>query len=144
MQELLEAIRAACSPGTWSRGVELARAGSVMGEANEGDEIVLRVSLQGGMNSMQVVLFPDDADWTCDCKFREDACPHVCAAVIALKRARDDGLDLPGEDAKNAPGRVGCVAPGKLRAHHLLMESSKDKDVRKIKRIELISVSMKR
>lgn len=48
MKELLQAIRESCSPSTWSRGVQLARAGAVMGEADEGDEIVLRVALKGG------------------------------------------------------------------------------------------------
>ncbi|MBL4689210.1 MAG: helicase, partial [Nannocystaceae bacterium] len=106
MKSLLVAIREACSPGTWSRGVELARNGAVVGEADEGEEIVLRVRLKGAVASPQVVLFPDDDDWTCDCKFREDACPHVAAAAIALKQARNEGKALPGLDENGVPPHV--------------------------------------
>ena len=106
MRTLLAAIREACSPGTWSRGVELARAGAVVGEADEGEEIVLRVRLPGAVASPQVVLFPEDDDWTCECNFREDACPHVAAAAIALKQARNEGQNLPGLADGAAPPHV--------------------------------------
>jgi superfamily II DNA or RNA helicase len=106
MRELLQAIRESCSPGTWSRGVELARSNSVVGEADEGDEVVLRVMLSGGQMSPQVVLFPDDEDWTCDCNSKEDACAHVAAAAIALKQARDAGQALPGGE-EGEPAHVG-------------------------------------
>jgi hypothetical protein len=106
VKSLLQAIRDACSPATWSRGVELARSGAVVGEADEGDEVVLRVTMRAGVVSPQVVLFPDDDDWTCDCNGREDACAHVAAAAIALKQARDDGQALPGVEG-GGPAKVG-------------------------------------
>ena len=106
VRSLLAAIREACSAGTWSRGVELARSGAVVGEADEGDEIVLRVRLARAVVSPQVVLFPEDDDWTCECNFREDACPHVAAAAIALKQARDQGKALPGLDEHGTPPHV--------------------------------------
>lgn len=74
-----------------------------MGEADEGDEVVLRVRLKGAVVSPQVVLFPADEDWTCECNFREDACPHVAASAIALNKARNEGKGLPGRDADGTP-----------------------------------------
>ena len=95
MQELLAAVRRACSPAVWSRGVELSRAGAVLGERRTEDEIEVRVSTQGGMQSPLVTLYPEDAEWTCDCSSREDACVHVAAAVIAVNAAQKDGKALP-------------------------------------------------
>ena len=40
LQPLFEAIRAACSAGSWSRGVELARADAVSGEVDDGSEML--------------------------------------------------------------------------------------------------------
>ena len=105
IDDLLKAIRESCSPGTWSRGVQLARAGQVVGEEDDGDEIALRVATKGGLVSPQVVLFPDDEDWTCECNSREDACAHVAACAIALKQAWAEGKRMPGEgDAAKAKG----------------------------------------
>lgn len=106
IEDLLQAIRESCSPGTWSRGVQLARAGLVVGEEDDGDEIALRVSMKGGLVSPQVVLFPDDDDWTCECNSREDACAHVAAGVIALKQAWAEGKRMPDQpEAGKAPQR---------------------------------------
>ena len=129
MKELLQAIRESCSPGTWSRGVQLARAGAVMGEADEGDEIVLRVAIKGGMNSVQVVLFPEELDWTCDCNFPEDACPHAAAGAIALKQARDEGNDLPGQGRDDAPGQLAYRLDGrsgKLQLHRVVVKDAEE------------------
>ncbi|MBW2267921.1 MAG: DEAD/DEAH box helicase [Deltaproteobacteria bacterium] len=88
-------MRAAASASAWSRGVELARAGSVVGETDSGDEILLRVAAQDGLISPSVTLYPDDEDWDCDCRTRETVCEHVAAAIIALRRARSEGQALP-------------------------------------------------
>jgi hypothetical protein len=93
IQELFEALRSACSSGTWSRGVELVRADAVTGEADEGDEISLRVSTRGGLICPNVILMPGDAEWECDCASQEDACEHAAAA------------SLPG--SARSPGRIG-------------------------------------
>lgn len=111
LQSLMQAIREACSPRTWSRGVELARAGAVVGEEDEGDEIALRVSTKGGLVSPQVVLFPEDDDWTCECNAKEDACAHVAAAVIALQQARKAGKSMPGD---GGGGGAGTKTPGHI------------------------------
>src|SRR5262245_3756366 len=93
MEKAFAAVRAACSPAVWSRGIELVRAGAVVGEQAGEDEARLRVATKGGMIARTVVLFLDDGDWECTCGARP--CEHAAAAVIALKRARDEGRDLP-------------------------------------------------
>ena len=104
----------------WSRGVELARSGAVVGESDDGDEIALRVATRAGTAAPQVVLFPNDEDWTCDCNAAGDACAHVAAAVIALRQARRDGQALPGSGSGEGatekaagPGHVGYRFDGR-------------------------------
>ena len=107
IQELFEAVRGACSSGAWSRGVDLVRSDAVCGERDDGDEVVLRVTVPGRAASPRVVLMPNDLDWECDCSSREDACEHVAASTIALRRARGEGRALPGEGSATA----GTVSP---------------------------------
>lgn len=95
IKELLAQIREACGPSVWSRGVELARQDTVTGDAETSEEIVLRVHSTGTAPGAVVRLFLADADWHCSCKGAEDPCPHVAAAIISLKRARDQGKSLP-------------------------------------------------
>ncbi len=87
MDSLFDAVRAACSPGVWSRGVELVRANCVTRESAGDDEIVMRVVARGRPISPRVTLFLDDDDWDCDCPSKLPACEHVAAAVIALRQA---------------------------------------------------------
>ncbi|MEE2673012.1 MAG: DEAD/DEAH box helicase, partial [Myxococcota bacterium] len=95
MQELFEAIRAECSTRTWSRAVDLVRAGAVIGRQDDPGEIVLQVSTRGGMVSPTVTLYPDDREWECECSTSEPVCEHVAAAVIALRKSHKEGPDLP-------------------------------------------------
>ena len=92
---LFEAVHTASSSSSWSRGVELARAGAVHGERDDGEEVVLRVATRGGLVSPTVRLFLNDEDWDCDCRTRATACEHVAASVIALRQARSEGQALP-------------------------------------------------
>ncbi len=105
MQALFEEIRDNCSPNTWSRGVELSRAGAVIADDTDDEEIILKVATRQGMAYATVTLWPDDTDWSCDCTSREAACAHVAAAVIALRRAQHEGKAAPAPKA--APGKVG-------------------------------------
>jgi superfamily II DNA or RNA helicase len=105
MQALFEAVREACSSKSWSRGVELSRAGAVIGEHVAKGEIVLKVATQEGMAYATVTLWPEEEDWICDCTTRDDICAHVAAAVIALRRARQEGKAMPAP--RMAPGWVG-------------------------------------
>src|SRR5215468_7291919 len=95
MQALFEAVRQACTPGEWSRGVELSRGRAVVVEHAHDDEIVLRISRRGGMTSPTVTLWPEDKDWSCDCSSQAEVCAHVAAAVIALHHAGQEGQGTP-------------------------------------------------
>ena len=105
MQELFEAIRESCSRATWSRGVELARAGAVHGERAARDQVICRVTTPAEKVARTVVLAVDDEDWSCDCNVREDVCVHVAAAAIAMRRAGEAGEALPAAQVTTA--RVG-------------------------------------
>lgn len=105
MQALFKAVREACSSRSWSRGVELSRAGAVIGDHTSQEELTLKVATQVGMAYATVTLWPDEVDWICDCETSEDACAHVAAAVIALRRAAEVGKSMP--KPKMAPGRIG-------------------------------------
>jgi superfamily II DNA or RNA helicase len=114
VQALFEAVRKACSPATWSRGVELVRADAVTAEEDHGRELVLRVATRGGLISHAVTFQLDDEEWSCDCPGVADACEHVAAAAIALRRARTEGRALPG--IAGAPTRVGRLRYALARA----------------------------
>jgi len=110
VQELFEAIRRACGANTWSRGVELARDGCVAGDAGSDgdgrDELRLSVRVPGRTVAASTVLYPDDEEWECDCGSAAEACEHVAAAVIAVRRARQRGEPLAAASAAPAPGRL--------------------------------------
>jgi len=105
-----ETIRGACSRVVWSRGVERAREGAVSAERVDADTAVLRVRASGGLLVPTVTLELADGGWDCDCPDAEDPCEHVAAAAIALRRARQEGRELPGAAA---------AAGGRLRYHLL-------------------------
>jgi superfamily II DNA or RNA helicase len=114
VQDLFEAIRAASSSGTWSRGVELVRAEAVSLEEESAEESSLRVSTRGGMISFVVTLHPAEREWSCECTSPDDPCEHVAAAAIALRRAQSEGKPLPGPAGSGAPSTSGA---GRLRYH---------------------------
>jgi len=100
VEELFAAVREACSATTWSRGVELARGNAVVGQKTRGDEVTLSVRAKAGAVAPTVLLYLEDEEWSCSCRSSLDACVHVAAAAIALKRARKAGKELPGESAE--------------------------------------------
>jgi superfamily II DNA or RNA helicase len=103
--ELFDAVRAACSPASWSRGVELVRADAVLAEPDAGDELVLRVATRKGLAGHSVTLRPARGEWECDCAGREEGCEHAAAAVIALRRAQQQGQEL--RSLARRAGRIG-------------------------------------
>ncbi len=105
IQTLFEAIRKACSSGAWSRGVELSRSDCVTGERDDAREVAIRISTRGGLVCPLVTLYPAEEEWDCECASRENPCEHVAAAVIALRKARQDGRKLPDNGEKR--GRIG-------------------------------------
>jgi len=131
LDALFAAIRSACSSAVWSQGVELARADAVIGERDEGDAVVLRVATRGGLVAPAVHLYPGDEDWDCDCASSEEACEHVAAAVIALRRARREGRALPG--AADQTGRIGVrlARAGKgLRFERVVVTGEREEPLR--------------
>jgi hypothetical protein len=105
VQKLLAAVHAEAEARDWSRGVELSRAQAVVLIRSSAEEVVVQVAVKGAAVSPTVTLWPDEAEWSCDCESRADPCFHVCAAVIALKRAAEAGEALPTANAR--AGRVG-------------------------------------
>ncbi len=95
IQALLKAVRESCSAELWSQAVELCRSNVVFGEHDNGEELRLRVVKPGTPLAPAVTLWPEDEDWFCDCESGGTACVHVAAAVIALRRARSAGQNLP-------------------------------------------------
>ena len=95
MQALFEAVRQACTPDDWSRGVELSRGGAVVVDHATKDGVMLRISTRSGMISPTVTLWPEDKDWSCDCSSQAEVCAHVAAAVIALHHAGQEGQGTP-------------------------------------------------
>ncbi len=104
MQALFDAVRQACTPHVWSRGVEFTRADAVLSERADGEEVVLKVMTRDKVVQPTVILWPDDEDWLCDCGHHEAVCAHVAAAVIACRRARQEDKPLPA--AQQASGRL--------------------------------------
>ncbi len=83
---LLDAVRAAVPPETWSAAAVLVRQGCVRLATDDGTEAVVQVRIPGRPRYHEVHLWADE--WDCDCEARGPACVHVAAAVIA--RARPD------------------------------------------------------
>src|SRR5215471_13109360 len=100
MQALFEVVRQDCSPGEWSRGVELSRGGAVIVEHATRDEVMLRIATRSGMMSPTVTLWPEDKDWSCNCSSQAEVCAHVAAAVIALRHAPQAGPDSHGSPSQ--------------------------------------------
>ncbi|RIL01415.1 MAG: helicase, partial [Proteobacteria bacterium] len=105
MQSLFEEVRAAASKRAWSRGVELVRANAVSAEQVDAREAQLRVAVAGQALAPLATLLLDADAWSCECAGDEDPCEHVAAAVIALRRAREEGRELPSPAASGS-GRL--------------------------------------
>lgn len=90
-----EAVRSAAPKPLWSLGVKIAREQGVVCEKRTPSEILLRVATEGRALSATVQLWPEDEDWHCDCGRATAACEHVAASVIALRRAEEQGQEIP-------------------------------------------------
>src|SRR4051794_32720296 len=102
IEETFKAIRQACSAHTWSKAVELVRAAAVAGVSEDAEEIVCRVRTPERSVAPKVTLYPADEEWDCDCESKAPCCEHVAAAVIAARRAHQDGLTLPADQRSGA------------------------------------------
>lgn len=102
--KFLERIRKASRPGTWSLGVNMARADAVAVDSRSDDEIVLRVKAPGRTVAPTVVLYPGEGEWDCDCGSRVSPCEHIAAAAIVL--GQTDGSARPAPVAATQWGHV--------------------------------------
>ncbi len=93
---MLDTLRAECSPPIWSRGVQLARAGTVSGKRGHDGAIEVRLAMKSGMMSPLVSLFPDVGDWSCECPSTLPVCEHVVGAAIVLAQAEKEGKQALG------------------------------------------------
>ena len=91
LTKLIASLRRASKAGVWSAGVNLVRAGAVTVESRSDEEIVLRVRAQGRAVPAEVVLYPGQDEWDCDCPGRMRPCEHLAASAIALGQAEGDG-----------------------------------------------------
>jgi superfamily II DNA or RNA helicase len=99
LTKLLASLRRSCKAGLWSSGVNLVRAGAVVVESRNDEEIVLRVRSPGRAVAPTVVLYPGENEWDCDCPGRVRPCEHLAAAAIALGQ----GEPAAAGDAAAAP-----------------------------------------
>jgi superfamily II DNA or RNA helicase len=90
LDKVLASLRRACKAGIWSSGVNLVRAGAVAVESRNEEEVVLRVRAQGRAVPAQVVIYPTEDEWDCDCAGRMRPCEHLAASAIALAQAEGE------------------------------------------------------
>lgn len=150
--ELFAAVREAAGPRVWSKGVEIARGEAVRGEGVDGGSARFTVKDDAASVARRVHLAIDDGEWECDCNGDDDPCRHVAAAVIAYRRARERGEELPrgtetlgrlayrlrrekgqlaldrcvlfGEREEPLPGSVAAIAAGRVRGPRLAADSA--------------------
>ena len=102
LDETFKAIRQACSASLWSQAVELVRAAAVAGVSESEEEIVCRVRTPTRVVAPKVTLYPLDEEWDCDCDSKAPCCEHVAAAIIAARRAHQEGISLPSDARSGA------------------------------------------
>ena len=97
LQDLQSSIRKAAAEHLWSAGVRLYRAGRVVFESEDDEELKFSVTNPGRV-ALSVYLWPQYQDWGCDCG--REICIHaVAVSIAATRRARgedDAGWYSPG------------------------------------------------
>ncbi len=94
---LQTALQKAALPGVWSRGVSLAKDAIFYLESESPTEVLLRYHKPPV--SPKVTLWPEEADWHCDCGDRNDPCTHSIAAMIHYRDGRTKKPDAPSMKA---------------------------------------------
>lgn len=119
LQDLQSSIRKAAAEHLWSAGVRLYRAGRVVFESEDEEEIRFTVTNPGRV-ALTVYLWPQDQDWGCDCG--REICIHVVAAAIAAGR-RARGEEEPSTPTQRKTLQYNLVKMGKnLRLDRALSE----------------------
>ncbi|NUM87966.1 MAG: DEAD/DEAH box helicase [Bdellovibrionales bacterium] len=94
---LFAAVQESAAPGVWSKGVAMAREKGILADKSESSEILIKIRRPRSAVSPKVTLWPQDADWHCDCGDKSDPCVHVVAAISALKHGT---LEIPERSEK--------------------------------------------
>jgi hypothetical protein len=95
LKELFETVKKQALPAIWAQGVKLAREDSVSLERESAGRLELRVRVPARTAYLNVSLFTQDGEWTCDCPGPADPCVHVVAAMLAAQRVAQAGQRLP-------------------------------------------------
>ena len=116
-------IREAATDKTWSTGVTLARDGKVSGRKGVG-ELEFEVRVPGKPTPFTAVLNPAHGEWECDCTSKEEVCAHVCAAILSLAKAREDGDEDALPQGSNIGGNLRYIidaVPGGLHVTRMVV-----------------------
>ena len=116
-------IREAATDKTWSTGVTLARDGKVTGRKG-GGELEFDVRVPGKPTPFTAVLNPTHGEWECDCTSKEEVCAHVCAAILSLVKAREDGDEEALPQGNNVGGNLRYIidaVPGGLQVTRMVV-----------------------
>ncbi|MDI3290218.1 DEAD/DEAH box helicase [Polyangium sp. 15x6] len=114
MDSLLQAVRKACPPGLWSKGVNLARDGAVILDRRTATELTYRIRVPGVAIAPTVTLYVADEEWTCDCGGKFDPCQHVAAAVIVAAQSPEGQAPATGTDVGSRAAPAPKPALGKF------------------------------
>ncbi|MEC7241655.1 MAG: DEAD/DEAH box helicase [Myxococcota bacterium] len=109
LKPLHASIRKAAPEHLWSAGVRLYRAGRVVFESEDEDELRFSVTNPGRV-ALTVYLWPKDKDWGCDCG--REICIHAVAVSIAAMR-RATGEEQPSTPARRKTLHYNLVKMGK-------------------------------
>lgn len=95
-------LQKSCLPGVWSKGISLARSGSVRLDLDSAEELVFRIKVPERAVSYKVSFWPVEEDYFCDCEDRADPCHHVAAALAALKSRNFSSSESAGPKSGSA------------------------------------------
>ncbi len=127
---ILDSVRKAAHPTTWSAAVRLVRQDCVRGESEDEDEVILNVRVPGRPIPFEVYLWPQDNDWGCDCPSRAPACVHAAAAAIAWSQAKRSARTAQKQDA--TPGQTSPSLPrprSECRVRHVIERRGKGLEI---------------
>lgn len=93
LSSLQTAIQEAALPAVWSKGVVLAKDSTFYLEAVSETEVLLRYHKPPV--SPKITLWPEEADWHCDCGDRNDPCTHVVAGFLSYRDGKAKKPDGP-------------------------------------------------
>ncbi len=81
---LADKLRVALAPALWERAEAYVRQGGVARGRRSASEEAWIVRVPGRAEPVEVLLWPQDEDWSCGCGL--DACAHAAAAALARER----------------------------------------------------------